>query len=603
MDTPLSREEIKARVKDAADIVQVIGENVQLKKTGANYSGLCPFHADKDPSFSVNPQRQFFHCFGCGESGDVFSFLMKYHQMSFPEALEELARRHQIELPTREVSPEARRRSRQREKIFEINELATSIYHDYLLRSPGARKAREYLQHRDIPDEIVKKFRLGYCPPPETRGWSFLFSLLRGKGHGAADIEKAGLAVPRERGGYYDRFRDRVMFPIVDMSGRVVAFGGRILGDGMPKYMNSPETPVFDKSRVLFGLHPNREAIRMGGQALVVEGNFDLLALVAHGIANVVAPLGTALTRRHIRLLKGYSDEVVLIFDGDAAGLKAAMRAVPLFLAEHVVARVVVLPREHDPDTFVREKGAEGLQELITAAAELPEFILGSLTNRYGSGLSGKNRIVAELIPLIEAAGDSVQRELMIGYFSQKLGVAPRHLISPAQPRPRGRTPEREPAGFDGLSRTQRQLLDFLILYPEFTHELVDAGAGEVLRGSAAEKIVETLLAVSAGDEPVTVDRLLDLFAAGEEREYIARLVIAAPLNDSDGETPAEQLRDTYLSWLQTVRHRRKAEEIRREIEAAQLAGDHERVMALLESKQQVAKKLADFSCHLVKEI
>ncbi len=477
------RDEIKNRVREAADIVQVIGEHVDLKKTGVRYTGLCPFHAEKTPSFSVNPQGQFFHCFGCGESGDVFSFVMKHGNLTFPEALKELARRYRIDLPEPELSESDRKRVRERELLYRVNEEAARIYESCLFDEPEGKTAREYLLERGVDEAAARAFRLGYVPPPEVAGWSFVINRLQATRLPMVAVEKAGLAVRKERGGYYDRFRDRVLFPILDMTGRVVAFGGRILGEGRPKYMNSPESPVFDKSRLLFGLYQNREAIRARRRAIVVEGNFDLLLLVAGGVSNVVAPLGTSLTRSHIRSLRGYCDEVVLLFDGDSAGLKAAMRSIPFFLAEQVDARVAVLPDGHDPDTYVRAEGAEGIEVLVEQAAPLAEFVFDYLAQQHGTTLQGKNRIVAELRRIVATGTDPVQKSLMKAHFSQMLGISPDRFetagVGNAPEKPVNRA-ESGP-GIRELPRKERQLLDFLVFFPEYLDELLENGVEEVV--------------------------------------------------------------------------------------------------------------------------
>ena len=347
-----SREETVRQVKEAADIIEIIGEVVRLKKAGASYKGLCPFHAEKTTSFTVNPQRRYFRCYGCSEGGDVLHFLMKYHSMTFPEALKNLADRYHIDLPERKMSPEEKKKSNARKEVFTVNQFAAETFHRRLLDSPEAEAARRYLVRRDIPEETVIDWQLGFAPD----SWDFLAKLCQARGYSEAAV-RAGLIAPRKNGGHYDRFRSRLLFPVQDTAGRVIGFSGRIIGDGEPKYLNTPETIVFDKGKNLFGLHHNREAIRRAGNCLMVEGNFDLLSLVAAGITNVVAPLGTALTRNHLRLLKGYTPEVIIFFDGDAAGVKAAMRAVPLCLAEGISGRSPCSTREKTPIPWSTPEG------------------------------------------------------------------------------------------------------------------------------------------------------------------------------------------------------------------------------------------------------
>lgn len=603
MENFRAQDEIKNRVRESTDIVRIIGESVELRKAGVNYVGLCPFHAEKTPSFSVNPGRQFFHCFGCGESGDAFSFMMKYHRLSFPEALKELARRAGIDLPERTLSRADRERLRRRERLYRVNEVAAELFQKVLQDSPLAEVGRAYLRDRGIPDEARERYRLGYAPGPDQGGWSYIISRLQKKGLAVADIERAGLAVKKEQGGYYDRFRDRVLFPILDMSGRVVAFGGRILGEGKPKYMNSPESLIFDKSRLLFGLAQHKEAIRSRRRALVVEGNFDLLSLAVNGIENVVAPLGTSLTRQHVRALRGYCEEVVLLFDGDAAGLKAAMRSVPFFLAEQVEARVVVLPQGHDPDTLVREKGAGGIDELVERALGLPEFVFDTLVRRHGLTLNGKNTIIAELQPLIKA-GDSRQRSLMIAHFSEKLGVPPGRMSSgPVRIATSGPVAAGEVRGsrFKQLSRQYRQLVDFLILYPEFLGELLDAGLESVVRDHLLLDFIDFLKRATAAG-PCTPETIFSALADGVEREYVAELFMKAGQGEAGDADWQRRMCDELVAWLHQRNRLQDEAGLLEQIREAQQAGEQERLMELLKRKQEFGRKRAESYDNILKK-
>lgn len=594
MTSSFHRDEVKNRVRETADIVQVIGEYVELKKAGSRYTGLCPFHAEKTPSFSVNPQGQFFHCFGCGESGDVFTFLMKYSNLSFPEALKDLARRYQIDLPEPKLSEADRKRVREREAIFGVNEEAAAIYHACLMDGSEGKAAREYLVQRGVDEEAARAFRLGYVAGPEQAGWSFVINRLQARNFQLTDIEKAGLAVRKERGGYYDRFRDRILFPILDMTGRVAAFGGRILGEGKPKYMNSPESPVFEKSRLLFGLYQHRESIRSRRQAIVVEGNFDLLLLAAHGITNVVAPLGTALSASHIRALRGYCDEAVLLFDGDSAGLKAAMRSIPFFLAEQVDARVAVLPEGHDPDTYVREKGREGIARLVEEASPLAEFVFDFLARQYGTTLQGKSRILAELQQIAGAGTDRVQKALMTAHFSEKLGLSATQFeagmpdVSVAGKTSSAPPPQR----LRDLPRKQRQLVDFLIYYPEFLDELLNHSVEEVVTSQPVREIIFCLKELAKDGTP-SPDRLLSALSEDSgERTYVAEMLIAGGTIETDGsEDKGRQMCDELLHWIAGQKQQQESAGLMQRINAAQRSGDTELLMELLRQKQEMGKK------------
>ncbi|MDH5297688.1 MAG: DNA primase [Desulfobulbaceae bacterium] len=573
-------------IKETADIVAIIGECVNLQRSGPNLKGLCPFHAEKSPSFMVNPERRSFHCFGCGEGGDVLSFMMKYHRLSFPEALQELARRYQITLPDKTISAEEQVLLKQRETLYAVTEQAATLYHRFLLDSPEAEPARRYLQERSIPAEIIASFRLGFAPDR----WDFLVKNLRDPGSVDA-AEKAGLLVRKEQGGYYDRFRNRVLFPIFGQTGKVIAFGGRILGDGQPKYLNSPETPLFDKSRTLFGLFQNRQAIREARQCLLVEGNFDLITLVANNIGNVAAPLGTALTKSHVRNLKGYADEAILLFDGDTAGMKAALRAVPLFLSEQLPARVVSLPADHDPDTFVREFGAQGLRQLVTQAVSLAEFVFRKLVDQHGLTVEGKGQIVQELRPVVDAITDPLQRKIFLGHFSDQLGVTAEEMLTayrPPPPPPVTDAPA-QPSAAGPIPIIQRQLIDFLVLNPEFLQQFSDAGIDEVVTHPLGRTILEALHKLGRDHQVVAPEQLLTALE-GPERTFVSKLLISGPPSADDTKEHEAQEK---IAWLKENILKIQQKQLTRLITEAQQSQNITLCMELIEKKRAIEERLA----------
>ncbi len=522
--------DLPARIKEQADIVQVIGECVELKRAGVRFLGRCPFHNEKTPSFSVHPGQQFFHCFGCGASGDVFEFQMKYHNLDFPTAMKELARRYNVEIPERPQSPEERKKSRKRKAMYAVNEKAASIFRKTLLSSSQAKAARKYLMERQIPKDVQERFTLGYAPSPETAGWNFLGSQLNGEEQRAA-ID-TGLLVTKENGGTYDRFRDRVLFPIYDRRGRVIGFGGRIIGEGQPKYMNSPESLIFNKSASLLGLYQQGDAIRRRKQAIIVEGNFDLVSLVVHDCPNVVAPLGTALTTQQLKMLKGYGDECVLLFDGDVAGVKAAMRSVPLFLSEQVAGKVALLPTGHDPDTYVREEGLEALNNLLAQALPLPEFALQQLVDEHGTTLDGKRKIIDALQPLIKAARSKLQRTLMLSHFSETIGIAMEELdasmphVVESPPPPVEHEHPLPGERLAPLSASQKRLVSHMVLYPASLKELEEAGLRKCLCGTVGEVLLLQLLALLEQSGDVEPEELLDILPQGGERVLVSDILL-----------------------------------------------------------------------------
>jgi DNA primase len=582
MNASFSRDETVQRLKAMADIVQIIGEHVQLRRSGTNYQGLCPFHSEKTPSFMVNPARRCFHCFGCGEGGDVFTFLMLYHRLTFPEVLKDLATRYQLELPQVQLSVQDKEKLQRRQALYEINDKATALYHRFLLTSPQAEPARRYLKGRAIPDELVARFRLGFSP----ERWDFLLKDLA-RSFTPALLREAGLVVEKEQGGFYDRFRSRILFPISELTGRPVAFSGRVLGEGQPKYLNSPETSIFSKSHTLFGLAQNREEIRRSGTCLLVEGNFDMLSLVAHSVPNVVAPLGTALTASQIRILKGYADNAVLLFDGDAAGLKAAMRLVPLFLSEQLAARVVILPAGHDPDSFIRSQGREGLEKLIAKALPLSDFVFTRLADNYGLGLEGKGKIIAELQPLLAASPDRVQQLLFASHFAQKLGIAPEEFLGGVrQHRSAAALPPKGAIILD-LPLKQKQLLEFLICHPEYLEDFMDEGINEVLASTAGRNILQQLQLL-AGDGS---EGLLESLEPGPERTFVARLLLSSP---SYTDVEIEEIASGMREWLKRTNFKNKKEQLIRQMNLAFQAQDEHLCLELQEKIREVDRIISN---------
>lgn len=357
-------EEIKNRV----DIVELASEYLTLKKAGRNFVGLCPFHQEKTPSFTLNREKQIFYCFGCGQGGNVITFLMKIAGKTFPEAIKDLAQKAGVILPPRVTDKESRERESLREKITSLNLRAAQQFVRNL-QAPAGKEARLYLQERSISEDTIKKFRLGYAPD----NWNALADYLEGSGLSLKLAEQAGLVITGKDGRFYDRFRGRLIFPIENVSGEVIAFGGRILGKGEPKYLNSPESPVYIKGKNLYGLNKTKEEIRRKGFAIIVEGYFDLISLVNAGVGNVVATLGTALTREHLELLRRYTTDIVALFDPDEAGKKALDRSLDLFLEMRMKARALILPGGHDPDDYVKKFGPDKLEEMISRAQPLSD--------------------------------------------------------------------------------------------------------------------------------------------------------------------------------------------------------------------------------------
>ncbi|HUR72405.1 MAG TPA: DNA primase [Candidatus Limnocylindrales bacterium] len=429
----ISQEKI-AEIRNRASIVEVISDYVTLKKSGRNHMGLCPFHGEKTPSFTVNEEKGIFHCFGCHAGGGVFQFLMQYDHVSFPEAVEQLAKRYGIVIERTE-GRNFQRDLGQRENLYRINECAAANYQRILLDHPQGRVALEYLRRRGIDDATARRFMLGFAPS----GGSGLVGLLRKESLALVDAIKLGLVTQRDPQQYYEKFFSRVMFPITNAAGKIVGFGGRVIDQGMPKYLNSSETPLFHKGSTVYGLHEAKESIRQTDRVVLVEGYLDVIALAQHGIGCAVATLGTALTVEHVRALSRYTKNIIALFDGDDAGLKAAARSFEIFIEAGLLGRAALLPKGEDPDTFVRKHGKEAAENLLAQAVPLADYYFSWLQKRYGSTLEGKSQTASEIGRLLTKVNNPFEVDLLIRRAAD-LGVREellrRPLAQAVNPRP-----------------------------------------------------------------------------------------------------------------------------------------------------------------------
>ncbi|MBF8223836.1 DNA primase [Halomonas sp. 328] len=422
------------------DVVEVVGERVQLKKAGRNFSGLCPFHQEKTPSFTVSQDKQFYHCFGCGAHGNALRFLMEYDQLRFPEAVEQLAGRLGMEVPREGADdPRAQARERKRQEGVNLLELAASFFRERL-KMPEAQAARGYLEQRGLSPQVQGDFGIGYAPD----AWEGLKRHLSERGIPESVQVEYGLLVHREESGRtYDRFRDRVIFPIRDFKGRTIAFGGRVLGDAKPKYLNSPESPVFHKGRELYGLYEARQANRQLERLVIVEGYMDVVALAQFGIRNAVATLGTSTSEEHLQRLFRLVGEVVFCFDGDRAGRQAASRALETVLPLMIdgrQARFLFLPEGEDPDTLVRREGPEAFEDRITCASPLSEFLFEEAgRGRDLARVEDRERFATTVLKALEKLPEGVLKSLLLGELAKRTGVEAgrfQALMKAAEPAP-----------------------------------------------------------------------------------------------------------------------------------------------------------------------
>ena len=423
---------------DRVDIVEVIDRRVKLKKSGKNYSARCPFHDEKTPSFSVNPDKQFYYCFGCGAGGNALGFLMDYESLDFPQAVENLASSAGLEVPREPTrgGPGRAEQEQSNKPLYALMEQVASYYQQQLRQHPQAKRAVQYLKQRGLTGIIAKQFDLGFAPP----GWDNLLKALGDNEEQRGLLKKTGMLVENEKGRTYDRFRDRVVFPIRDQRGRVIAFGGRVLGDDKPKYLNSPETDIFHKGRELYGLYQARQANRKLERILVVEGYMDVIALAQHGISYATATLGTATSKTHLERVYRLVPEVVFCFDGDEAGRKAAFRALEAALPcmeDGRQARFLFLPEGLDPDDAVRGGGAEHFQDLLNKATPLENFLFESVAAGLDMAtLDGRARMSKQALPYIRQLPEGVYRQLMFQDLAERTGLELTSLMQLEAPPP-----------------------------------------------------------------------------------------------------------------------------------------------------------------------
>ncbi len=499
-------EEVIEEVRMKNDIVDVISGYVKLQKKGSNYFGLCPFHNEKSPSFSVSPAKQMYYCFGCGAGGNVLTFIMEYENYSFSEALKVLADRSGVKLPVAEYSKEAREQEDLRSTLLEVNKLAASYFY-YQLKKPQGEAGYRYLRDRQLSDETITRFGLGYS----NKTSDDLYRYLKGKGYDDSLLKQSGLVTIEER-GTYDKFWNRVMFPIMDVNNRVIGFGGRVMGAGEPKYLNSPETKLFDKSRNLYGL--NYARLSREKYILICEGYMDVIAMHQAGFTNAVASLGTAFTTQHAQLLKRYTDKVVLTYDSDGAGVKAALRAIPILKEAGISIRVLNMEPYKDPDEFIKNLGAEEFRQRIDEARNSFLFEIDVLKKNYKMDDPEQktefyNQVARKLLEFPEALErenylEAVSREYFINYEDLKrlvnrLGASLGPSVSAQREEERSLKSQRKKEKEDGVKQSQRLLLTWLIENPllfdkikgvitpdDFIEELYHKVARMVFDGHAA---------------------------------------------------------------------------------------------------------------------
>ena len=566
-------------IRIAADVHDVVSGYVSLKKKGQNYFGLCPFHNEKTPSFSVNTQKQIFHCFGCGEGGNSISFIMKVESLSFVESAKYLAKRFNIEIPE---SKETEAAEKAKLDLYNVNRFATDFFKKYLWENQG-KDALEYLKKRDFGEEIIQEYELGFAPS----SWDGLIKAAIKFGFSIDQLKAVGLVIPNKKGGYYDRFRERIIFPIHNLSGLISGFGGRILKDqpNSPKYINSPETSIYQKSRVLYGLFQNRESIRKKEKSLLVEGYADVMGLAQAGIRNAVASSGTSLTTEQARLLLRYSPNSVILYDGDLAGANAALRGVDILLQEGVQVRVTVLPQGSDPDSFIKEEGKDALMELIQKSRELIDFKIYA----YSSAKPLKTpQQLAELVNLLAESvadiHDEVVRNLYIQEIAKKLNLSETVVFRAVSKKKRFKRRADEPVPVpkkENVSlrfQTERELIEISMRFPQMIAPIYEHLNLDEIKFAEHKHILSQIYDQFVNTGKIDQQNVLDFVEDGKLQKFIVNAMV------KEEELKANILRKWTNDCLRNIKIynlRDQVEEIRTQLKTGEEKKNNKKVISL----------------------
>ena len=579
------------QVSSQNDIVEVISSHLTLKKAGKNFKGLCPFHNEKTPSFMVNPDRQIFHCFGCGANGDVIEFVRKIENLDFPETLEFLAKRANIELPKQNFGSEKKRsETNQMEKLLE----RALAYFRSLYKDQRGGLAREYMEGRQFPADVLEEFEVGYS----LDEWKGLTELLTREGFRQDLMLKSGLIKRSEKGNVYDVFRGRVLFPIRNATSRLIGFGGRVISkEGTPKYLNSPETEWFKKGRELFGLNVAKKFVsKDNGRLFIVEGYMDCVRLHGAGIKNTAATLGTALTSDHVRLIRRYADEAILVFDGDNAGASAAFRSLDVFLEEGFPVKVLTVPSGMDPDDFVVEKGAEGFQELAAKSKDFFDYKLSLLRSQYsGTDSMGLLKITSSLLEVLAKMNNEILQSHYLHKLSNSLQIDETSLRSElaklkGKMRPNQQNMEKNqlksaPSPSIPLSKEEVLLL-FLLSLEEGDKQLDRINPG-YFQSDAAKQALELLTQICQDQPPKA---RLPLFLSGLKDEGLKKKITELSFMDWESEDLVQALNDCVLK-IENAKREAKIKALEAKIRLAEEQGQTELLTQYLKDFQELSLK------------
>jgi DNA primase len=576
---------ILEEILNRLDIVEVISGYIPLKRAGRNFKTNCPFHHEKTPSFMVSPERQIYHCFGCGESGNAFKFLMRYERMDFMEAVDALSRKTGVRLPEND------RHNQKTEgfitQLYKVNELAALFYEENL-KSESGSGARDYLARRGINLEAIKLFRLGFA----ADRWDALITYMRQRGVPLSILEKAGLILPKDNGGFYDRFRNRLIFPVLDIKSRVIGFGGRVLDETQPKYLNSPETPIYIKGNNLYGLHLAKDAIREADSLAVVEGYLDFIIPYQGGIKNIVASLGTALTPHQARLIKRYTHNIVMLYDSDLAGQLATLRTLDIFIEEGMDVKVVCLPEGLDPDLFMRKNGLMAFKEKIQNAESLFDYKIKMLKARYDvNSIEGKAKIAQEMLSSINKFTNAVLRSEYVRLLADELKIKEAALLEDLKNIKKeirsGGTSQPVPKKPVTVNPTEKLLLKLLLEENDLIAQIQENLEPEDFQDERIWRIASLMFDFVAQGKTIKPNNLLNYI----DDEMASEVVCESALPEEMGPVDKERIALDCIRRMKIHRLKNERQLLHEKIQQAQNSGDEKELRQLMRQFHELIKK------------
>lgn len=570
--------EITDQIRQVASIVDIASQYTTLRKRGQKYVGLCPFHSEKTPSFTVDNDKQLYHCFGCGAGGDIFTLVMEKENLGFPEAVRYLAEKYNIRLPDKKKF--SSQKLKLEETLYKISENALAFFKKNLFNTKEGQKALGYLDKRKISEEIIQKLKIGYA----MNSWDALLSYFQGKNISPGVLEKAGLVLRRQKKeGYYDRFRGRIIFPIFTETGKVVAFGGRTIINAEPKYLNSPDTPIYTKGKLLYGINFCKESIREKGEVILVEGYTDFLSLYQAGITNCSASLGTSLTTHQVSIARNFAPRMIISYDGDDAGTKASVRGISLCFERGVQIKVLTLPDGMDPDSFIRKSGVDKFKSLVQNSTGGLKFLINTLIRKTNLEIpEEKAKVVNHVLTEIEKIADPFIRSEYLKKTSEHLSINEEDLRAMSRQKSKGGKTETK--GY--FLNSEKRLLQVLFENSSFTTTIFNEMNEQDFKGLKSEPILHALSQFFRNGKSPNFNELM------KKIDPSLRTLLSEILQETREKPTMEKVKD-YIQALKKHAREKQSEEINAQISKLERSGEQEKILSLLKQRQKITEELS----------